>query len=361
MFRLRLSPRQSAESWKNEGGLLAFGLIAASPTQCPPRRFDGRASTTALLKVPGDGVSMKVPISQRLGDSIRGYFGEAGNAWLGVLPQLVAAAADRWGLEIGDAAPGAGTGFVCLARRAGSDVVLKIAYPHEEHFTGVEAMRVYAGQGCVRMIDTAEGDAEVLMERVLPGTHLYELEDEDEEVRIAANLIRRLQRPAPAQHTLPPHTTSWVEKSLRNMAASDVAEQLLPPRLVQALEQIVADLEALGRPVVLHGDLHHENILLDGDRGWTAIDPKGLTGDPALEIGRFCGNQLHRAETAGGYGPLVDRRIELFARELGEPVDRMRAAAAVDILMCMGWELENEDFDVEEFARGRDRALHLVG
>lgn len=299
------------------------------------------------------------PIPERLKQCTRGYFGEAANTWLERLPQLTADAVERWSLELGDVSPTAGTGFVCFAKSQGRDVTLKIAYPHGEHFTGVEAMRVYAGQACVRMIDTAEQGTQVLMERVMPGTHLYELEDEEAEVCIAAGLIRRLQCPVPEQHELPPHT-SWVKNSLRHIAASKVTDELLPPRLVQALEHTVADLEALRRPVVLHGDLHHENILRGND-GWLAIDPKGLTGDPALEIGRYCGNRLYRAKAAGGYGALTDRRVELFARELGEPPVRMRAAVAVDLIMCMGWELEREDFNVDDFAINRDRALHLVG
>ncbi|MBT3345458.1 MAG: phosphotransferase [Gemmatimonadetes bacterium] len=300
------------------------------------------------------------PIPETLIKSTQGYFRGKGAAWLDTLPGLVAEAADRWHLQLGEASPAAGTGYVCFARD-GTDrpVVLKIAFPHGEHFTGVEAMRVWGGQGCVRLLDTAEGGTQVLMDWCLPGTNLHELEDEEVEVAHAAALMGRLHRPAPAEHALPPHM-SWVEKSLRRMAERPVGEALLPGRLVQALEQTVADLEALRRPVVLHGDLHHENIVQDGD-GWIAIDPKGLTGDPALDIGRYCGNQLHRAEAAGGYGPLVDRRIELFASALSEPVDRMRAAAAVDIIMCMGWELEHADFDVESFTENRDRALHLVG
>lgn len=303
---------------------------------------------------------MVPPIPPSLRKSIRGYFRDDGDAWLDQLPGLVTGAVDHWQLRLGEVSEAAGTGFVCFARDHGDrHVVLKVAYPDVEHFSGVEAMRVYAGRGCVRLIDTAARDTQVLMERILPGTHLYELEDEEEEISLAADLILRLQRPVPGTHSLPPHT-SWVENSLRHMAARPVGEELLPRRLVRALEQTVADLEALRRQVVLHGDLHHENILR-GSNGWVAIDPKGVTGDPALEIGRYCGNQLHRAEAAGGYGPLVDRRVELFARGLGEPVDRLRAAAAVDIIMGMGWELEHGDFDVGDFTRSRDRALHLIG
>ncbi|PJN92929.1 3'-kinase, partial [Amaricoccus sp. HAR-UPW-R2A-40] len=34
---------------------------------------------------------------------------------------------------------------------------------------------------------------------------------------------------------------------------------------------------------VLHGDLHHENIRHHPERGWLAIDPKGLYGDRAYD------------------------------------------------------------------------------
>ena len=302
----------------------------------------------------------KLNIPERLANSIREYFGQEGIAWLARLPELLPEAAARWELELGAASVDAGTGFVCFARhRDGRHRVLKVAFPHDEHLTGVEGMRIYAGRGCVRVLDTADGDTQVLMERVLPGTHLHEVGDEAEEVRIAAGVIRRLHRPPPAVHTLPPHS-SWVDKALARIAASDVDDSLLPRKLVRALETAVADLESLRRPVVLHGDLHHENILRDDRLGWLAIDPKGLVGDPALEIGRYMANELDRAVTTDGFRALAERRLEVFARELDEPLDRLRAAAAVDVIMCMGWELENRDFDVDDFARRRDRAMCLV-
>jgi len=168
----------------------------------------------------------KVDVPQALADSIRGYYGDDDDVWLTRLPELLRQAANRWHLDLGMASNDAGTGMVCFARDAkGRDRVLKVALPGDEHFTGVEAMRVYPGRGCVRMLDTAEGGTQVLMERVSPGTHLHRLEDEREEVRIAAGVIKRLHRPPPTSHTLPPHST-WVDKSLRYIAASDIDEQL---------------------------------------------------------------------------------------------------------------------------------------
>jgi len=34
---------------------------------------------------------------------------------------------------------------------------------------------------------------------------------------------------------------------------------------------------------ILHGDLHHGNVLYSSDKGWLAIDPKGLIGDRAFD------------------------------------------------------------------------------
>jgi streptomycin 6-kinase len=41
--------------------------------------------------------------------------------------------------------------------------------------------------------------------------------------------------------------------------------------------------------VVLHGDMHHRNVLNFGSRGWLAIDPKGLIGERYFDYANiFC-------------------------------------------------------------------------
>lgn len=42
--------------------------------------------------------------------------------------------------------------------------------------------------------------------------------------------------------------------------------------------------------VVLHGDLHHSNILDFGTRGWLAIDPKGLVGERGFDFANIFTN-----------------------------------------------------------------------
>jgi streptomycin 6-kinase len=45
----------------------------------------------------------------------------------------------------------------------------------------------------------------------------------------------------------------------------------------------------------LHGDLHHENIM-HGPRGWLAIDPKGVIGDPCFDAANLFYNPLDREQ-----------------------------------------------------------------
>jgi aminoglycoside/hydroxyurea antibiotic resistance kinase len=43
---------------------------------------------------------------------------------------------------------------------------------------------------------------------------------------------------------------------------------------------------------VLHGDLHHGNVLDFGLRGWLAIDPKGLLGERGFDFANIFTNPI---------------------------------------------------------------------
>ena len=56
------------------------------------------------------------------------------------------------------------------------------------------------------------------------------------------------------------------------------------------------------RTVVLHGDVHHGNVLDFGAAGWLAIDPKGIVGDPVFDyLNLFCNPTPELAVRPGGW------------------------------------------------------------
>jgi len=145
----------------------------------------------------------------------------------------------------------------------------------------VEALRLL-GPGVVRLV-AVEGD---VLARVRPGDTAAAVDDDLSTVAIAAAL-RALWVPVPPGCTLP--TVAQECRALHDPAA--VAR--LPAALVRAARSALAVLLADAPPAqVLHGDLHHGNLLRAGLDEWVAIDPHGVIGDPGYDIGPP-GHQTH--------------------------------------------------------------------
>lgn len=72
--------------------------------------------------------------------------------------------------------------------------------------------------------------------------------------------------------------------------------------------------------VVLHGDIHYENILDSGTRGWVAIDPKGLVGERGFDFANiFCNPDIKTATSPGR----LSRQVKLIATEANLDPNRL--------------------------------------
>lgn len=116
----------------------------------------------------------------------------------------------------------------------------------------------------------------------------------------------------------------------------------LPLDLVARAGGLMRELCASAKEqVVLHGDLHHDNLLRATREPWLAIDPHGLVGDPGYEVGSllFSPDPDNRDEALTA---LVPSRVEQFADELAMPLDRVVAwglvkAATSDVWTAQAW------------------------
>ena len=177
--------------------------------------------------------------------------------------------------------------------------------------------------GCVRLIgELPDG---LLLEEVVPGDPVSSLPD-DEATVVLARCLRALWRPVPVGCGLP-----TVE---RECAALWVGAGLPAPVVERARRALTGLLASAPDAVVLHGDLHHGNLLRTRD-GWLAIDPHGLVGEPAYDVGPLLFNPLER-EVAG----LVDRRLDLLAAELGLARERLRRWGLVRAVLACSWSVQ---------------------
>jgi streptomycin 6-kinase len=162
-------------------------------------------------------------------------------------------------------------------RQGGAPAILKIATSQEE-IDGAALMAWWAGDGAARVL--AMEDEALLLERLPAGRSLADMArngSDDEATRILCAVGDKLHAP---RAQAPPDSLYPMEVWFRALApAAATHGGVLNPAL-KAAEALLAEPRDI---CVLHGDLHHENVLDGGERGWLVIDPKGVLGERGYE------------------------------------------------------------------------------
>lgn len=258
-------------------------------------------------------------------------------AFLAALPATLAEFAARWSLTLAPPFPDIVLNYVAPAIRAdGTPCVLKISRYVADTANEIAALRLWDGDGAASLLAADEARCALLIERVAPGTMLTKLADEDDDAAtaVAAATLRHLWRPAPADHGLRP-LASWCVAYDRNREALQAGAGGFPAELFRRADATRRELLASApMPTVLHGDLHHYNILRAGRAPWLAIDPKGLLGDPHFDVCQFFRNPRPV--------PLAvnRRRLDRFCADLGLDRERVKAWGLVHGILDACWEYE---------------------
>lgn len=265
--------------------------------------------------------------------------------------------AAAWRLELGDPYE-LSFNWVAPARRAdGTRAVLKLGVPESDHLRHeAAALDRFGGDGAVRLLERDAVRGALLLERAEPGTmlrHLVPHRDEDA-TAIVVDLLRRLHVPAPSGIVLP--ELSRQADSFRDHLAAYPGDDPLPRRLVEhAARQFDELCASAPERTVLHGDLHHDNVLRADRQAWLAIDPHGVVGDPGYDLAPLLYNPdpgVHEDELLA----LVPARVERLADGLGIPHDRATAWGFAGAVLSEVWHAGSGDSTP---GRGLDVALLL--
>ena len=168
-------------------------------------------------------------------------------------------------------------------RHHGAAAMLKIA-DHDDERTGGAVMQWWNGEGAARVL--ARDGIAVLLERAEGPASLARMARtgrDDEAARILCDVAGRLHQP----RSNPPPGLLPLQPWFRDL---EPAAAKYGGILVQSAETARALLAERRDVCVLHGDLHHNNVLDFGDRGWLAIDPKHLIGDRAFDYANIFTN-----------------------------------------------------------------------
>ncbi len=267
---------------------------------------------------------------------------DEGRVWLDRLPVILAACEERWAITIGSPFANLSFHYVTPAVRAdGTEVVVKACSPTGEFLQESTALRLYDGHGVAQLLVCDTADEVMLLEGLQPGTVLTTMEDDEQAISIAASVMRQLWRPVPAEHPFK-SVFDWGKGFTRLRQHFGGGNGPFPKALLEEAETLYAELSAsMAASVLLHGDLHQDNILAATHQPWLAIDPKGLIGEPAYETGSLLRNPLPEILQVPQPRRLLARRIDQLAEELGLDRARVRNWGLAQSVLAAWWSIED--------------------
>lgn len=267
--------------------------------------------------------------------------GDQGQSWINRLHELIRGLEHDWAIQIEAPFPDCNYNFVAPARLSdGAEAVLKVSVPGEHLMAEAKSLEAYGGNGAPKLLERDLERGALLMERIRPGTDIVELPSTDA-VAAAIEVMEKLHR-APIPRAALPSVRQWGEGFDRLRDLFDGGTGPLPGELVRAAEQVFRELAgSMGVDVLLHGDLHHMNILAMGGSSWVAIDPQGVIGERAYEIGAFLRNPMPAMLDWPNLVQVQRERLILFAEHTGVSQSRIANWGFSQAVLSAIWSLED--------------------
>lgn len=269
---------------------------------------------------------------KELEENIINLYAAKGKQWLTDLPQLVAHLEIAHGLSHLKPFKNLSYNYVLSGFQGLQPIVLKLGLDSNALKREALVLKAFAGFGTVSVL--VENDGMLLLERAVSGVSLksYFPENDNDAIHITGECLKQLhQAPIPSNHSLP-HIKDW-------LVALDTDLDIPTDTLHKARglrDELIA---TSAKPVLLHGDLHHDNILHNGN-SWVVIDPKGVIGEPAYEIAAFIRNPMPELLEHPNASDIIDNRINQFAKTLKLSKKRIINWCYVQAVLAWVWALE---------------------
>jgi streptomycin 6-kinase len=266
-------------------------------------------------------VTVEIPLG--LQESLAADPGSAD--WLAKLPVLADEFMDRWQLRAdGPVMHGVCALVLPVRRTDGTPAVLKLTWPHEEARYEHQALAIWNGAGAVQLLAADAGSYILLLERLHADRDLSAV-PLDHAVACIGSLLRRLNTPTDGPFTrIADRIPDW---SAEITAALRRSPNGASRRLLESAAGVLSDLPSASALVLLHTDLHYENVLAADREPWLAIDPKPMLGGPEYEVAPLLWNRWPEALSANDLARHLWWRADMVAESGG--LDRDLVAAWV--------------------------------
>jgi streptomycin 6-kinase len=256
-----------------------------------------------------------------------------GEQWLSNLSELTSKIAKKYKLTHLKPVNNLTYNYVLSGFQGSQSVILKLGLDIDGLKREACALKAFAGFGVVSVF--AEDDGMLLLECAVPGESLktYFPEQDIDAVLITCDCLNRLhQAPIPNDHRFP---------SIEDWLLALDKDAHIPTHYLQKARKLRDELMATSAtPVLLHGDLHHDNIIKNGN-DWVVIDPKGVIGEPAFEVAAFIRNPIPQLLIHDDATSIIEKRIAQFSERLKLPASRISDWYFVQAVLAWVWAIED--------------------
>ncbi|MEF3302432.1 aminoglycoside phosphotransferase family protein [Paenibacillus sp. GYB003] len=273
-------------------------------------------------------------------DEIDGITGRFGQAFYEKASRDIETYADKWALTSFQLIPSYSANLVltCRSDRFG-DAVLKIGGSSSGGAsTEFYTLRQYNGRRFCKLFDADLANGVILEERVQPGRPLRDETSLEKRMAVFSSLYNGLHEP-PADAELYPTYAGWVGSITDHMSKRTDCRELYA--YMKKAHDICLSVSAeYSRRMLLHGDFHHDNILLGAGGEYVIIDPKGVIGDPVFDVPRFILNEFEDEITPELYEK-INKVIAILENHLQIPDSILRQCVFVETAMGVCWSAED--------------------
>ena len=280
--------------------------------------------------------------------NIHATYGHEGKIWLSNLSNHLERLAAQWNFQMIDPVRNISYNFVAVVKLQSGLAILKTAPPAALLMAEAEWLSAHKKSVPIIFHTDKENNA-YLMEKIEPGTSLKYLVKEgcdEKATRIIAQVILDLQ----SANTL--HQMNYQHIS-EHVSSFSFLRGHIDTKIIDRAESIFNDLCAdRSHDIILHGDLHHDNIL-QSDTSWSVIDPHGYIGDPCAEVGPMIFNPMDCFPKHLSMQNIIETRLNILAEMLPFELVRIKAWAFCLALRSAAW-------DVEGFSSPNDHTIEIV-
>ncbi len=232
---------------------------------------------------------------------------------------------------------------VYSAEAAGwGDVIVKISEDKKELKSGFDMLKTLDGTGCCKAYEFDAALGITVIERIFPGSPLREEPNPEERVKAFYSVFQMIHT---GGEDYEGHETymDWLERAEQfckdNRLGEEISEKM--HRACQIGREMFAK---YSERVLLHGDLHHDNILLGSD-GYYMIDPKGIVGPEIFDIPRFLLNEFGYVTELATHNikAHLRRMLKLMAEKTGYSVEDMEKLLFMEGILEAVWRIEDAE------------------